>query len=511
MSRQQDPDQDRAIRDNHGLGGSQPRELPNNVEAEQALLGAILVNNAAYDRVKKFLEPNHFFEPLHRKIYMVALELIEMGKLASPITVKTFLPRDVKVADMTLPHYLSALAANAVTIINAFDFGLAIYDLWERREAISVGLKTIDLLYDAPPHVHVVGQPTEFEKKLLHLRANYPKAENRRGHGQRYLDHLDASERRGQRAGVPLFLPSLARIISEPTLAAGNLYGIVASSGEGKTSFVLQMVLHAIQNDHPVLIQSFDQDENQFIAQMVAQNYAIEARRQAMLQYTPKERETIVDFATWLDNTDMLKIVKYTKAETPTQLVADAGAFLKTKRSDKTPLVVTDHIQALTPDEPEGRRRFNEPQNEGTKVKQINQVIKSGAGQLDAAWVMLNQRNTLGMTRPNPKPIKSDVYGGQSGLYSYDTMIYLYRFKQFLEERKKVAAGAKDWAEIEKVFPPDVRQGADIIEIGALKVRFGDVFQEPERVDFEGRYTRLKPNPVGTVDQEELAVFAQMP
>lgn len=510
MSRQHDPDQDRAIRDNHGLGGAQPRELPNNVEAEQALLGAILVNNAAYDRVKKFLEEPHFFEPLHRKIFMVAAELIQMGKMASPVTIKTFLPVNEKVGEITVQHYLARLASEAVTIINAYDYGMVIYDLWERRQLIAAAEKTLNLLYDAPPNIDVVGETTAFEERAALLRAERPKAENRRGHGQQYMDSIAEAQRRGERAGVPLFLPALARLICEPTLAPGNLYGLVASSGEGKTSFVLQMVLHAIQNGHPVLIQSFDQDSNQFMAQMIAQHYAIEARRQAMLKFTPKEHETMAEFSVWIDQ-QPLRITKFDKQETATQLVAKARDFTRKFNTGKTPLIVTDHIQAITPDEPSGKRRFgDQQQTEGTKVRQINQVIKSGAGQIDAAWIMLNQRNTEGMKRVNPKPIKSDVHGGQAALYSYDTMIYLYRFKQFLEERKKVAAGAKDWADIEKVFPADVRQGADIIEIGTLKVRFGDVFQEPERVDFEGRYTRLKPNPVGTVDQEELAVFAQM-
>ena len=90
------------------------REAPNNIEAEQALLGAILVNNDAFYRVSDFLKPSHFFEPLHRKIFEVAGELIRMGKMANPVTIKTFLPADEKVGDMTVAQYLARLAAEAV-------------------------------------------------------------------------------------------------------------------------------------------------------------------------------------------------------------------------------------------------------------------------------------------------------------------------------------------------------------------------------------------------------------
>src|SRR5947199_3566874 len=95
------------------------RAAPHNIEAEQALLGAILVNNEALYRVSDFLEPNHFFEPLHQKIYDIARTLIRTGKIATPVTLKTFLPADVDIAGMALGQYLARLAAEATTIINA--------------------------------------------------------------------------------------------------------------------------------------------------------------------------------------------------------------------------------------------------------------------------------------------------------------------------------------------------------------------------------------------------------
>jgi len=99
------------------------RSAPHNIEAEQALLGAILVNNEAYYRVSDFLEPQHFLEPIHQKIYEVAASLIRAGKLATPITLKTFLPPDVDIAGLTPSQYLARLAAEATTVINAGDYG----------------------------------------------------------------------------------------------------------------------------------------------------------------------------------------------------------------------------------------------------------------------------------------------------------------------------------------------------------------------------------------------------
>ena len=102
------------------------RTAPHNIEAEQALIGAILVNNEAFYRISDFLEPQHFFEPIHQRIYDLARSLIRAGKLATPVTLKTFLPGDVDIAGMTVSQYLARLAAEATTVINRKDFDISI-------------------------------------------------------------------------------------------------------------------------------------------------------------------------------------------------------------------------------------------------------------------------------------------------------------------------------------------------------------------------------------------------
>src|SRR5215217_4157375 len=95
------------------------RLAPHNVEAEQALLGAILVNNEAFYRVSDFLLPEHFFDPLHRKIFEIISSLVRGGKVATPITLKTFLGPDQDIGGLTISQYLARLAAEATTVINA--------------------------------------------------------------------------------------------------------------------------------------------------------------------------------------------------------------------------------------------------------------------------------------------------------------------------------------------------------------------------------------------------------
>src|SRR5258707_6324420 len=109
------------------------RTAPHNIELEQALLGAILVNNEAFYRVSDFLEPRHFFEPIHQKLYEIAASLVRVGKTATPITLKTFLPSDLDVAGLTASQYLARLAAEATTVIKVVDGAAIVRRVDDRR------------------------------------------------------------------------------------------------------------------------------------------------------------------------------------------------------------------------------------------------------------------------------------------------------------------------------------------------------------------------------------------
>src|SRR5215211_1936125 len=161
---------DSALRKQPGEESAPPyRAAPHNIEAEQALLGAILVNNEALYRVSDFLEPGHFFEPIHQQIYDIARSLIRTGKLASPVTLKTFLPADVDIAGLTVAQYLARLAAEATTIINAADYGRTIYDLAVRRDLIQIGEDMVNVAFDAPVDFAPRDQIEDAERRLYEL------------------------------------------------------------------------------------------------------------------------------------------------------------------------------------------------------------------------------------------------------------------------------------------------------------------------------------------------------
>jgi hypothetical protein len=133
---------------------------PHNVEAEQALLGAILVNNKALDRVSDFLEPTHFFEPAHQCIFEIAGSLIRAGRVASHVTLQSSLPTDLdEIAGLPGNKYLARLIAEATTIINAEGYGRTVYDLAIRRQAVAICEEAIENAQNTPidcdPHEQI--------------------------------------------------------------------------------------------------------------------------------------------------------------------------------------------------------------------------------------------------------------------------------------------------------------------------------------------------------------------
>src|SRR3954467_2347791 len=146
------------------------RTAPHNIEAEQSVLGAILVNNDAFYRVSDFLEPKHFFEPIHQTIFETASSLIRAGKIATPVTLKTFLPAEIDIGGgMTVGQYLARLSAEATTIINAHDYGRTIYDLALRRDLIGIGTDMVNVAFDAPVDFAPRAQIEDAERRLYEL------------------------------------------------------------------------------------------------------------------------------------------------------------------------------------------------------------------------------------------------------------------------------------------------------------------------------------------------------
>lgn len=250
----------------NGHPGDLWREAPNNVEAEQAVLGAILVNNAAYGAVSGELSASHFYEPIHRKIYDVAGDLFRQGKAVTPVTLKTFLPAGDMIGELTVAQYVVRLAVEAVTVVNAVDYAKAIVDLTVRRHLIIIGQDMVAVAYDAPVDMppRQIGQDAEakIEEALASVKDDAGD-ESVNGTVDLILESFAA---RIKKPAIPLPLVQLRDILGGD-MEAGSLVGMLSASGEGKTSMAMQGVDHAASLGYPVQILSFDQSPDQIVSQ----------------------------------------------------------------------------------------------------------------------------------------------------------------------------------------------------------------------------------------------------
>jgi replicative DNA helicase len=119
-----------------GLETTTPDTMPHSIEAEQQLLGAILTNNDVYDRVASIIGPQHFYDPVHARIYEVAQSRIAKNTLASPVTLKAFMEDDEGLKELGGPAYLARLAGAAISSYAVRDYAQMIYDLAGRRDLI---------------------------------------------------------------------------------------------------------------------------------------------------------------------------------------------------------------------------------------------------------------------------------------------------------------------------------------------------------------------------------------
>jgi replicative DNA helicase len=221
------------------------RTPPSNIEAEQALLGAILVNNDAFYRVSDFLLTEHFFDPIHRKIYEVAGTLIKAGRLATPITLRTHLG-DADLGGISLPQYLARLAAEATTIINAEDYGRTVSDLATRRNLIAIGEEVVTGAYDAPVESSPRDQIEAAEKRLYELAET-----GRYGGGfQLFSEALThaidmaaaAYKREGKLSGTATGLADLDRMMGG--LQRSDLVILAGRPGMGKTALATNIAFN---------------------------------------------------------------------------------------------------------------------------------------------------------------------------------------------------------------------------------------------------------------------------
>jgi len=418
------------------------RTAPHNIEAEQALLGAILVNNEAFYRVSDFLEARHFYEPVHQKIFELSSQLVRAGKVASPVTLKTFLPADADIGGLTVSQYLARLAAEATTVINAQDYGRTIYDLSVRRALIVIGEDMVNEAYDAPVDFAPAKQIEEAERRL------YEVAESGRYEGgfQAFAQALTtavdmaakAYQRDGKLSGIATGLNDLDARMGG--LQPSDLIIVAGRPGMGKTALATNIAYNIAKawqgevrpdghittvNGGIVGFFSLEMSAEQLATRIIAERTGIPSSTIRRGGISEQDFEVIRDVSLELQN--MKFFVDETGGLSIAQLAARARRL---KRQRGLDLLVIDYIQLL-----QGSSRRGQ-ENRVQEITEITTNLKALAKELQVPVIALSQLSRQVESRDDKRPQLSDLRESGSIEQDADVVLFVYREEYYLQNKE---------------------------------------------------------------------------
>ena len=466
------------------------REAPNNIEAEQALLGAILVNNDAFYRVSDFLKAAHFYEPLHRKIFEVASELIRMGKMANPVTIKTFLPADEKVGDLTVAQYLARLAAEAVTVINASDYGRAIYDLATRRALITVGEDMVNIAYDAPVDMAPQEQIEDAERRLFEL------AETGRYDGgfESFTDAVKAAVdmanaaymRDGHLSGISTGFRDVDRKLGG--LQSSDLIILAGRPAMGKTSLVTNIAYNVASayvpaqqadgsikaaNGGVVGFFSLEMSSEQLATRIISEQTEISSSKIRRGEITESDFEKLVACSQMMQKVPLY--IDQTGGISIAQLAARARRL---KRQRGLDVIIIDYVQLMQ------GSSARASQNRVQEITEITTGLKALAKELNVPIIALSQLSRQVESRDDKRPQLADLRESGSIEQDADVVLFVYRDEYYLQN-KQPEEGTPEYEEWRLKF----EKVKGKVELIIAKQRHGPT--GTVELAFEGQFTRF--------------------
>jgi len=391
--------------------------------------------------VSDFLEPKHFYEPIHRTIYETAGSLLRMGTIATPVTLKTFLPAETEIGGMTVGQYLARLAAEATTIINAHDYGRTVYDLALRRDLIGIGEDMVNVAYEAPVDFAPRAQIEDAERKLYEL------AESGRYDGgfQRFSQAMkvaldmaaNAYQRDGKLSGIATGLRDLDSKMGG--LQRSDLVIVAGRPGMGKTALATNIGYNIAKaqraeiqadgtsksvNGGIVGFFSCEMSAEQLATRILAEQTGIASSLIRRGGINQDEFEKIRDYTIQLEHLPLF--VDETGGLSISQLTARARRLKRQKGLD---VLIIDYIQLL---QGTGRRADNRVQ----EVTEITTSLKALAKELNIPIIALSQLSRQVENRDDKRPQLADLRESGSIEQDADVVLFVYREEYYLQNKE---------------------------------------------------------------------------
>ncbi|MEO1092367.1 MAG: replicative DNA helicase [Pseudomonadota bacterium] len=473
------------------------RVLPHSLEAEQALLGAILVNNEAFHRVADYLQAEHFYEPVHARLFEAIARRIADGYLADPVTLKRLFDDDEGLREVDGSVYLAKLARAAESIVNAEHYGRLLHDLAIRRGLIAVGEEVVTQAYDPSTEADGQEQIEGAESRLFALAETGVVQREYRLFPEVLTSTIQMVEsayhKQGKVTGVPTGLTGLDEKLGG--LQPSDLVILAARPSMGKTALALTIAANAaaqpvygadaerLQHDHHTVgFFSLEMSGEQLAMRLLS--------AESRIGSDDLRKGQIAGDADWQ------RLVGASQALTQRPLYIDdtpalSVSALRTRsrrlmRRFGISLIVVDYLQLL---------RGTSRQSQGNRVLEIGEItmtLKAIAKELKVPVLALSQLSRQVESREDKRPLLSDLRDSGTIEQDADVVMFLYREEYYMSRAVPQQRESEKPEDFTKRYQDWYRRLGDLhnkAEVIVAKQRNGPI--GPVTLQFDANYGRF--------------------
>jgi replicative DNA helicase len=421
------------------------RAPPQNIDAEKALLGAIMMNNRSYEKVSDFLAPAHFSDPANARIYEAISRLIEQGHQANPVTLKTYLERDEIIIAAGGMQYIAALAGSVVTIINAGDYGKIIYDLHLRRQLIALGDEMVNDAFDVLPDETALNQIESAEQRLFDLASAGATEGGFQSFDRAVVTALNMAEaahrREGALAGVTTGLVDLDRKLGG--LHNSDLLILAGRPSMGKTALATTLAFNAAlyfantenveDRGKAVAFFSLEMSSEQLATRILSERARVSSHEIRTGKLSNENFATLVSSSQEISDTPMY--IDDTPAVTVSAIRTRCRRLARSPRKgmaadpsrNNLGLIVIDYLQLIA------ASRTERSENRVQEISAITRGLKALAKELNVPVIALSQLSRAVEQREDKRPQLADLRESGSIEQDADVVMFVFREQYYLE------------------------------------------------------------------------------
>ena len=456
-------------------------QLPCNIEAEQALIGSILVSNDIYDEISTIVESTKFFDPIHSKIFETIETLIAKGLLANPITMKNYFENHEGLKELGGQEYLIKITKFSTSTKQAIDYAKIIHEMHVRRELVKISENVLYNVANSETDISSENLIEDTEKSLFelaergHFSQSFAKFENA------LKQTIEMAKKAYQNdegiVGVPTGLTELDDRLGG--LHNQDLIIIAGRPSMGKTSLATNIAFNAAKNiqeknlKSSVAFFSLEMSSEQLATRILSEQARIKSNDIRRGKISEKEMEQFIE-----TSKNILELPLYIDETPAITIAALSNRARRIKRLFGLDLVVVDYIQLM---------RAASKKNDGRvqEISEITQGLKALAKELYVPVLALSQLSRAVELRDDKKPQLSDLRESGSIEQDADVVMFVYREEYYLE-RKEPKLGSVEHAE----WQTKMNDILGLAEIILGKQRHGPTGNI--KVEFESMYTKFK-------------------